>query len=300
MNEKSSILIVDDNSDNIRVLGTILRQHNYRVVIAQNGLQALKTLDITKVDLVLLDIMMPGIDGFETCRRIKENTDWEAIPIIFLTAKVEESEIVKGLELGAVDYITKPFNTQVLLARVKTHVQLYQYYQLLRAQACLDGLTQIANRLKFETVLVDEWHRALRTEGYLAVLMIDIDYFKALNDTYGHLAGDQVLKQVAATIDKLAKRASDFVARYGGEEFVVILPNTQLQEALLIAENIRRAIEALAIENKNTTLGQITISLGAAATIPNATMQPMQLIDKADQQLFIAKHNGRNQVQSEK
>jgi len=248
----------------------------------------------------LLDIMMPGIDGFETCRRIKENTDWEAIPIIFLTAKVEESEIVKGLELGAVDYITKPFNTQVLLARVKTHVQLYQYYQLLRAQACLDGLTQIANRLKFETVLVDEWHRALRMEGYLAVLMIDIDYFKALNDTYGHLAGDQVLKQVAATIDKLAKRASDFVARYGGEEFVVILPNTKLQEALLIAETIRRAIEALAIENKNTTLGQITISLGAAATIPSATMQPMQLIDKADQQLFLAKHNGRNQVQSEK
>lgn len=300
MTEKSSILVVDDNSDNIRVLGTILRQHNYRVVIAQNGLQALKTLDVTKVDLVLLDIMMPGIDGFETCRRIKENVDWQTIPIIFLTAKVEESEIVKGLELGAVDYITKPFNTQVLLARVKTHVQLHQYYQLLRAQACLDGLTQIANRLKFETVLVNEWHRALRTEGYLAVLMIDIDYFKALNDTYGHLIGDQVLKQVALTIDKVVKRASDFVARYGGEEFVVILPNTQLPEALLIAENIRLAVELLAIENKNTTLGQITISLGAAAMIPNPTIQPMQLIDKADQQLFLAKHSGRNQVQGEK
>lgn len=297
MNEKSSILIVDDNLDNLRVLGTILRQNNYRVVIAQSGEQALKILGIISVDLILLDIMMPELDGFETCKRLKAHLDWQIIPVIFLTAKVEESEVIKGLEIGAVDYITKPFNTAVLLARVKTHVQLYQYHKLLHEQAYIDGLTLIPNRLKFEKVLLDEWNRTLRIGADLAVLMIDIDYFKNLNDTYGHLTGDQVLKQVATTIDSIVKRADDFVARYGGEEFVVILPNIKLNEALILAENIRQAVESLNIVNKNTRLGRITISVGAASLTPNFSLSPMQLVDKADQQLFLAKNNGRNRVQ---
>jgi diguanylate cyclase (GGDEF)-like protein len=296
MTEKNCILIVDDNPDNIRVLGTILRQNNYRVVIAQSGVQALKTLEITDVDLILLDVMMPEMDGFEACRCIKTNPDWQVIPIIFLTAKVEESEIIKGLEVGAVDYITKPFNTSVLLARVQTHVQLHQYHKYLQDQAYLDGLTQIPNRFKFEKVLQMEWNRALRSHAPLAVLMIDIDYFKVLNDTYGHLTGDQVLKKVAAAIDCLTKRAGDFVARYGGEEFVVILPNNELESALTLAESIRVAVEELRIENKNTPLQQITISMGAASLTPDNSLSAMQLVDKADQQLLFAKQNGKNQV----
>jgi diguanylate cyclase (GGDEF)-like protein len=296
MNEKHSILIVDDNPDNIRVLGTVLRQNNYRVLISQSGLQALKTLEMTTVDLILLDIMMPGLDGFETCSRIKANPDWEIIPVIFLTAKVEEAEVVKGLEMGAVDYITKPFNSQVLLARVKTHLQLHQYHKLLLNQAYMDGLTQIPNRLEFEKVLQTEWNRALRLNNHLAVLMIDIDYFKVLNDSYGHLIGDEVLKQVAHAIHSEAKRAGDLVARYGGEEFVAILPNTELSAALVLAENMRQAVESLNIDNKQTKLGKITISLGVSALIPNVDLAAMQLVDKADRQLFLAKNTGRNRV----
>lgn len=297
MNEKPCILIVDDNLDNIRVLGTLLRQNNYRVMIAQNGLQALKTLEQTPADLILLDIMMPRMDGFETCKRIKAHSDWQSIPVIFVTAKVDEIDIVRGLEIGAIDYITKPFNILVLLARVKTHVQLHQYQKLLQNLAFIDSLTQIPNRLQFEKVLANEWNRALRLGMKLAVLMIDIDHFKLLNDTYGHLTGDHVLKKVAATIEQTVKRAGDFVARYGGEEFVVILPHTDLQKALRVAERVRLSVESLKIANKNADLAQVTISLGVAAMIPDPRLSPMQLVDKADQQLFLAKHNGRNRVE---
>jgi diguanylate cyclase (GGDEF)-like protein len=298
MTEKPSILIVDDNPDNIRVLGTILRQNNYRVIIAQSGLQALKILEMTPADLILLDIMMPELNGFETCQRLKNNPDSQSIPVIFVTAKVEEADIIQGFTLGAVDYITKPFSPPVLLARVKTHIELHQYHKLLQEQAYIDGLTQIPNRLQFEKVLLNEWNRALRTHSHLAVLMIDIDFFKVLNDSYGHLVGDQVLKQVAGSINSLVKRSGDFVARYGGEEFVVILPHSGLKEATHLAENIRCEIEALQIENKNTALRYITLSLGVASLIPEHSLSPMLLVDKADQQLYLAKNNGRNQVQA--
>ncbi len=299
MTEKSSILIVDDNFDNIRVLGTVLRKNDYRVMIAQSSKQALHSLEVAEIDLILLDVMMPGMDGFETCQQIKSHPDWQRIPLIFLTAKVEESEIVQGFKLGAVDYITKPFNVAILLERVKTHIQLHHYQKILQEQAYIDALTQIPNRLRFEKVIYNEWNRALRARSPLAVLMIDIDHFKTLNDTYGHLIGDQVLKQVACTLARLVKRAGDFVARYGGEEFVVILPNSKLREAMVLAESMRVAVEKLAISNENSVLGNVTISLGAASFIPAATLSPMQLVDAADQQLFLAKKSGRNQVHGE-
>lgn len=298
MTEKQpSILIVDDTPDNIRLLGTVLLQNNYQVLVAQDGLQALKILETVNVDLVLLDIMMPVLDGFETCKQIKANPDWQNIPVIFLTAKVEESEIIKGLELGAIDYISKPFNSQILLARVKTHVLVYEYYKLLHEQAYLDGLTKIPNRLEFEKILHAEWNRALRQNVNLTVLMIDIDFFKLLNDTYGHLTGDHVLKQIATTIKGATKRASDFVARYGGEEFVAVLPQSKFPEVLVLAESMRLAVESLNIPNKNSLLGKVTISIGVASLIPSANLTPMQLVDKADQQLYLAKNTGRNRVQ---
>ena len=299
MAEKSSILIVDDNFDNIRVLGTVLRKNDYRVMIAQSGKQALHSLEVAKIDLILLDVMMPGMDGFATCQKIKAHPDWKRIPIIFLTAKVGEAEIVQGFKLGAVDYITKPFNVAILLERVKTHIQLHHYHNILQEQAYIDGLTQIPNRLRFEKVIYDEWHRALRNATPLAVLMIDIDHFKMLNDTYGHVMGDYVLKQVACTLARLIKRTGDFVARYGGEEFVVILPDSKLRETMMLAESMRVAVEKLAIENENTALGSLTISLGATSFIPTPALSPVQLVDAADQQLFLAKKNGRNQVYGE-
>jgi diguanylate cyclase (GGDEF)-like protein len=297
MTEKACILIVDDNSENIRLLGTLLSLQNYRIVAAQNGKQALKALETVEPDLVLLDIMMPVMDGYETCQLIKSDPKNEDLSVIFLTAKTECKDVLKGFELGAVDYITKPFDVPVLLARVKTHVKLHQYYKRLQNQAFLDGLTQVPNRLRFEQVLQNEWQRSLRTQTFLAVIMLDIDFFKQINDDYGHLVGDEVLKKIAFTIDNQAKRAGDFVGRYGGEEFVVILPHTALKNALDLAETIRKTIADLMIPNAGTPLKHVTVSLGVAATIPQAEESAKAVVDQADKQLYIAKHNGRNQVQ---
>jgi diguanylate cyclase (GGDEF)-like protein len=299
MIEKPCILIVDDNSENIRLLGTLLSLQNYRVVAAQNGQQALKALETIDPDLILLDIMMPVMDGFETCKRIKADPKNEDLSVIFLTAKTESKDILRGFELGAVDYITKPFDIPVLLARVKTHVKLHQYYRKLQNQAFLDGLTQVPNRLRFDQVLQNEWLRSLRTQSPLSLIMLDIDFFKQVNDNYGHLVGDEVLKKIAFTIDNQIKRAGDFIARYGGEEFIVVLPHTTLQNAVLLAETIRKEVEALMIPNETTELKYITISLGVASIIPSLSNTSKELMDMADQQLYLAKQRGRNQVQPE-
>ncbi len=297
MSKKGTILIVDDNPENIRVLGTILLAQNYHVVVAQDGEQAINALNENKPDLILLDIMMPNMDGFEACKRIKEKPEFEAVSIIFLTAKTEDNEIIKGFELGAADYITKPFNKNILLARVKTHIKLHQYHQRILQLALLDGLTQIPNRFHFDQVLKNEWNRHLRQQNKLAVIMIDIDFFKSINDDYGHLVGDDVLKKIAATLENEKKRAGDFIARYGGEEFAVIVTNTDQGDVSLFAEHLRYAIEALKIPTQNKQFKYVTISLGVAEIVPTQDSSLMQLIDAADKQLYIAKEQGRNQVQ---
>ena len=291
------ILIVDDNLENIRLLGTLLSLQNYNIAVAQNGVQALKLLETLEPDLVLLDIMMPVMDGYETCKRIKADPKNENLSVIFLTAKTENFEIIKGFELGAVDYITKPFDVPVLLARVKTHVKLHQYYKQLQNQAYLDGLTQIPNRLRFNQVLQDEWRRNFRSNTPLSILMLDIDFFKQINDNYGHLVGDEVLKKIAYTVNSQINRAGDFVARYGGEEFAVVLPNTTLKNAIALAQTICDQVAVLMIPNAGVALKYVTISLGVATIIPTQSQTAMELVDKADQQLYLAKQLGRNQVQ---
>lgn len=293
------IFIVDDVPKNIQVVGTILRQADYQIYIAQNGLQAIEMATEIQPDLILLDIMMPGLDGLETCQRLKKIPETRDIPVIFLTAKAEEEDIVKGLEIGAVDYITKPFNASVLLARVRTHLILRRQSKQLQSLADKDGLTLLANRRRFDEFIDTEWRRNMRTGSALSMIMLDIDYFKLYNDTYGHLQGDEVLKQVANVLKSSAQRPGDMAARFGGEEFALVLNHLEYETAVELGNKILSQIEGLNIKHAATKVeGKqvVTASLGLSTMIPSHDNSVEDLIRSADEKLYQAKEAGRNQL----
>lgn len=292
--QNARILIADDTPYNLKVLSAVLSQHNYHIILAHNGLETL-TLAVTEIpDLILLDIMMPGMDGIEACQRLKQDPNTWDIPIIFLTAKSEDDDIIRGLELGAADYITKPFNPKILLARVRTHLSLRQKTKELQEFAHKDGLTLIANRRRFDHFLETEWQRCLRTQTPLSLIMIDIDFFKNYNDTYGHLQGDEILKLTAKTLEQVVSGTPYLVARYGGEEFAIILSNTSLENAIGIAAKAHFEIANLNIAHKNSKLKKLTASFGIATILPSEQTTSKDLINTADTRLFRAKENGRN------
>ncbi len=300
MNEtgkKFHILIVDDTSKNIQIVANILRDKGYQMAFARDGKTALRHTKSRAFDLILLDIIMPGMNGFEVCERLKASLETRDIPVIFLSAKAKTQDIVKGFEVGGVDYITKPFQAPELLARVQFHVALWRKTCILQAIVDKDGLTMIPNRRRFDEFLNLEWRRCLREQTPLAFIMIDIDWFKQYNDCYGHLQGDECLKQVAHTICKTVRRPTDLAARYGGEEFVVVLGRTGTEQAMMVAENIRTAIEGLQIPHHTSEVSPVvTISLGVASMIPDAHTSPENLLNAADRRLYNAKNAGRNQV----
>jgi len=292
--QTARILIADDTPYNLKVLSAILSQQNYQLILAHNGFETLK-LAVTEIpDLILLDIMMPGMDGIEACQHLKQDPNTWDIPIIFLSAKSEDDDIIRGLELGAADYITKPFNPKILLARVKTHLSLRQKTKELQEFAHKDGLTLIANRRRFDHFLETEWKRCLRTQSPLSLVMVDIDFFKNYNDTYGHLQGDEILKLTAKTLEKVVSGTPYLVARYGGEEFAIILSNTPLESAIGIAAKAHFEIANLNIVHKNSKLKKLTASFGIATLIPTEQTTSKDLINTADTRLFKAKENGRN------
>jgi len=293
---RSSILIVDDQPTNIRVLGEALK-NDYQIKMATTGLKALEIASSDDPpDLILLDIIMSGIDGYEVCKKLKESHKTEKIPVIFITAKNQESDETKGLEYGAVDYITKPFSTPIVKARVKTHLELKRHRDILEDLSTLDGLTGIPNRRKFDEYLEREWKRAVRDSYPLSLIMIDIDYFKLFNDNYGHGKGDECLKKVAKNLSMTARRPADFVARYGGEEFCSILPNTPIEKAAEFSELLRHNIENLNIPHDfSPAYNKVTISLGCASTIPTIEKSYELLVKSADNELYKAKSDGRNQ-----
>jgi len=293
---KQKILIVDDMPSNIKILGTEL-QEDYDIYIANNGEKAIKVAEDILPDLILLDIMMPGIDGYEICNRLKNNSAVHKIPVIFITAKNTEEDEILGLSVGAVDYITKPFRLPIVRARIKTHLELKRKSDLLENISSRDGLTGIFNRRQFDLVIETEWNRAIRHARQLSVILLDLDYFKLYNDNYGHLAGDECLKTVAEALSANLKRATDFVARYGGEEFVIVLPETPPEEAFFIGEKLRKVIEGLKIEHKYSAVSNyITISAGAATTVPTSSVEYLVLPEAADKALYEAKQAGRNNV----
>jgi len=295
---RARILLVDDVPTNIHILNGIFKDL-YEVRMATSGSQALELCRTHPPDLVLLDILMPGIGGLEVCRALKNDPLTREIPVIFVTSHNDPEQETRGLEAGAVDFISKPVNAAVVLARVRTHLTLKNQADLLRSLAFLDGLTGLQNRRRFDEVLELEWSRCRRTGMPLSLLMIDVDHFKAFNDTYGHPAGDSCLMAVAQVLRDRFQRGEDFVARYGGEEFVALVPNLDAKAVLTLARGIVAAVAALALPHETSaTAPVVTISLGLATTVPLPGQKAAELLSRADNFLYLAKELGRNQTQS--
>jgi diguanylate cyclase (GGDEF)-like protein len=296
---KYSILLVDDEKSNLLVLNKILSPL-YAIFTAKSGEEAISRIQEDPPDLVLMDIVMPGMSGFEVLKKIKENPDSRNIPVIIITGLDSEEDEEKGFHLGAVDYITKPFKNAIVIARVKTHIQIVRQMKMIERLGLVDPLTDIPNRRCFDDHLGIEWRRAVRDRNSLAFMMMDVDKFKDYNDTYGHPQGDVLLKTLAGIFAASARRPGDLAARIGGEEFGVLLPDTELKAALEIAEEIRAKVEAARIPTADGgTETRITISIGVAATVPSASDLAVDFITKADKRLYIAKDRGRNRVCSD-
>lgn len=297
----AKILVVDDEQFNVILLTKRLSKLGYEVLQAKNGHDALKLLDEHMCDLILLDIMMPDMDGFEVAKKVLGNSEHKEIPIIFLTAKTSIEDKLEGLTLGAVDYITKPFDFRELQARIKIVIKkneiknkLLEESRELKEAACTDFLTGLLNRRYIDQVLKDLFNDY--NQNTSSLLLMDLDYFKRVNDTYGHDQGDIVLKGVAKII-KNSIRTSDTVARYGGEEFIAILPSASKEVVFSIAERIRINV-GQKIFNLNGQEVHITISIGSATLIreENKYQTLEEWIQAADKALYKAKNNGRNLV----
>ena len=292
----ATVLIVDDSPSNLAILTESLRAE-FDVRIATSGPEALRLVAEIPPDLILLDILMPGMDGYEVCRLLKSSASTSNIPVIFLTAKGDVADETLGLAIGAVDYIVKPVSVPIVQARVRTHVELKRRGDLLETLSMRDGLTGIANRRHFDDYLTRAWRQALRNGTPLSLVMADIDHFKAYNDTYGHMAGDECLRAVAGTLAEALKRPGDLVARYGGEEFVIVLEDTTQTGAAHLAESMRQAVEALGLEHRDSSVSSVvTVTLGTATTLPRPGQSPDDLLSLADHKLYEAKLAGRNRV----
>jgi diguanylate cyclase (GGDEF)-like protein len=323
--DQGTILIVDDSPSHLGLLFDCLTDAGFGVLTAQDGQSAILKVKQDCPDVILLDIIMPGIDGFETCRRLKADESTRDIPIIFMTALSQTAVVVKGFQLGAVDYITKPAQQEVVLARVTTHLTIQRLKQSLQEQNAklqqeiqqrqqveaalqeanqelqrlvrVDSLTQLANRRHFDECLSQAWRILLREQLPLSLLLCDVDFFKAYNDRRGHQAGDECLREVAQAIKRAVKRPADLVARYGGEEFAVILPNTNGDGALRVAEEIRLSLHKQSIAHPKSPIGDyVTLSLGVSSTIPCFNYSFETLIEAADRALYQAKDSGRDRA----
>jgi len=289
MSDKALVLIVDDSPTNLQVLAACVKSA-HRVKVSTNGEQCLQIAQ-TKPhpDLILLDVEMPGMNGYEVCKHLKASPETADIPIIFVTGLMGDEDEEKGLALGAVDYITKPIRPAIVIARVRTHVTLKLQRDKLNKMAFFDQLTGLYNRHYLIDVATKKVARALRHRYDLWVLMIDIDHFKSINDTYGHPMGDAILKLVAEILE-LDNRSEDIAARFGGEEFVMIFDPCNAKNALMKAERIRHKIELLKPHDIS-----LTISIGMAKLVDeDATFD--RLLKRADEALYTAKETGRNKV----
>jgi two-component system cell cycle response regulator len=307
--ERSKILVVDDIPLNRKLQKTYLESVGYQVILAQDGIEALQRIREESPDLILLDIMMPKMNGFQVCHRLKNNENTRFIPIIMVTALNEIEDKVKGIESGADDFISKPFNKLELLARVKSLLRIKQLHDELELKikeleiaqskllqlAITDGLTQLYNYRYFKQQLIQEITRAKRHNTSVSITMIDIDYFKNYNDTHGHPAGDLVLKTIAELLRNNIRKI-DVAARYGGEEFALILVQTDKQAAAFVANKIKNLIERQKFDYEETQPnGKLTISMGVA-TFPDDALTPDDMVKMADQRLYRAKKAGRNRV----
>jgi len=323
-----NILAVDDSRLALTSLeDTFAQQGLTRVTSARSAVEALTILGVGKAveireddgfDLIILDIVMPDMDGIKACKLIKNVDRLKDIPIIIVTGRTDYDSLAEAFQAGAMDYITKPIHAVELMARVRSALtlkaevdrrkareqeliemasRLSQANKELKRLSSLDGLTGVANRRLFDVTLEREWLRSMRQKRSLALIMMDIDFFKLYNDHYGHQAGDECLKKVSSAVQKCLRRPADLLARYGGEEFVALLPDTEQSGAMSLADFVRRGIERLALAHGYSEAAPVvTVSLGAAALIPESRFRPAQLLGAADRALYRAKEKGRNRA----
>jgi len=294
--KKNSILIVDDENTNIKVLTHILG-NDYSILSASSGASAIEKAKEYGPDLILLDVLMPGMNGYETLARMKNIEDIQKIPVIFITGLNSDEDEEKGLSLEAADYITKPFSAKIVKLRVRNQIQIINQLQTIHDLSMIDQLTKLPNRRCLDERLRVEWRQAIREKTPLSLLMMDLDKFKKMNDTYGHQQGDVTLQIVAGIFPQALRRPCDIAARWGGEEFVILLPNTSLSGAIDIAEKIRSDVEDLEIpRNGDLPPLKTTISTGISSLIPEQNSSIDAFISNADKALYAAKEAGGNSV----
>lgn len=299
-NLSSSVLIVDDNPKNLQVLASILRTCKYKVAMVKDGIKAIKFIKSRKPDLILLDIMMPDIDGFEVCEKLKQDDSTKDIPVIFISALAEIEDKVKGFEAGGVDYITKPFQQQEVIARVQTHLELRNAYEKLEKAykdldiaARTDSMTKLSNRRDIIEKMKYEKRKSERSGKPFSLVLSDIDDFKLFNDNYGHDCGDFILVTVADII-RSEIRKQDTAARWGGEEFLILLPETDIRGGEIVAENIRQSLVSN-IFKYNDYPHKIGMTFGVSTFISNEQSID-DCIKMADEALYKGKNSGKDCV----
>ncbi|QGZ38582.1 diguanylate cyclase (GGDEF)-like protein [Pseudoduganella flava] len=294
MNSLQKVLVADDDAINREVLAELLKPE-YTVLLAKDGAQALERAARHVPDLILLDVMMPDMDGFEVLRRLRDDPRTADVAVIFVSGMGRPEDEANGLKAGASDYIAKPFNATVVMARVALHLQMVRQRRMLERLAHVDGLTELANRRRFDEVFEQEYQRARRQGTPLSLALLDIDSFKQYNDHYGHPAGDRALRAVARLTAAGMRGPSDLAARYGGEELVLVLPDTDAGQAQALMADMRAGLDRMAIEHVASPVAPVlTVSVGGATLCPGE--DPAELFAAADAHLYRAKQAGRNRV----
>lgn len=289
------ILAIDDSPVQAKLLKQILEEQ-YEVTTCLTARDGMEAALGGRYSLILLDVIMPDMDGFAVLRALKEASQTKHTPVILITGLTDVQNEERGLVLGAVDYITKPFYPLIVKARVDTHIKLFHYGEQMRSQAMVDELTGVPNRRSYEETSILRWRDAIRLGLTFSVCMMDIDKFKVYNDTFGHPAGDRVLAAVAKTASKCLRRSTDFFARYGGEEFVAIIVGHDASNAYEHMELVRQSVEDLHIEHNPTVSKWVTLSIGGVTVMPKEGDSFDTFLKIADTMLYDAKRFGRNQV----
>jgi len=291
------VLVADDDIVNRQVLAELLKPE-HTVLLAKNGEQALERAARHLPDLILLDVVMPDMDGYEVLRRLRADAQTAHITVIFISGLGRPEDEANGLKMGAADYIAKPFNETVVMARVAMHLQMVRQRRMLEHLAHVDGLTELANRRRFDEVYEAEWQRSRRSGRPLSLALLDIDAFKQYNDHYGHPAGDRVLRAVARTTASGLRRPADLAARYGGEEMVLLLPDTEAAQAQQVVSCICAAIIDLQIPHEASSVAPVlTVSAGGATLNGGGAETGAELFAVADALLYQAKKAGRNRIE---
>ncbi len=295
---KPKVLVVDDQPLPMELLVQTLCD-DYQLYMATSGEQALALCRSDPPDLVLLDVLMPGIDGFSVCKALKANPATAAIPVIFVTARSDPGQETHGLSLGAVDFIAKPINPAVVRARVHTHLTLKFQADMLKKLVLLDGLSGVFNRRYFDQQLASEWGRSTRSSLPLSLILVDVDHFSAYNARYGHQAGDDCLRLIAVALKGVLRRPADLVARFAGEEFACLLPDTSPADARKLANDMAQRVRDLGnLQPGHTALRNITVSIGLVTRTHAAAGQVDGFLQDASAQLALAKASGPGQIRN--